>query len=409
MGSILTGADGATGLDAYSRVEADSDPVTVESLVFASGQTFGEGLRAGREFLGLDLQTVADATKIRSHYLSALEAMDLSQLPSRPFILGYVRAYARVLEVDEERAVARFRQDAPDPDEPLRAPVGVPKTADPRFGLLGAAAGIVIAAIVVWNVAQRAMAEHDPNPSKGAAATIADTPTGPVQLGEALPPPQESTLPDPYVTPGLAPEVTGVEAAPVKVGPLRPPLEARAFAAKGAIHGAPATQSQIVIQAQRSVSLVARGGDGKVYFAQQLKGGEAYRVPMLPGLLIDVSSPEAMEVFVGGALAGTLTEPVTPLSAIVKAAPPPPPAPVAAPAAAPVAGPSASAPAATTQQSSPATATAPAPRPAAKPAATAPAPKPARAPSRTYARVPQETTPAPTSAATAPSALAPAQ
>jgi cytoskeletal protein RodZ len=400
MGSTFNGADVAAGGDPYAGVEPDADPVTVESLVFAPGQTFGEGLKAGREFLGLDLQSVADATKIRSHYLAALEAMDLAQLPSRPFILGYVRAYARVLGVDDEQAIARFRQDAPDPDEPLRAPVGVPKTADPRFGLLGAAAGVVIAAIVVWNVAQRAMAEHDPNPSKGAVATVADPAGGPVQIGEALPPPQESTLPDPYITPGLAAEVTGVETAPVDVGPLRPPLEARTFIAKGTIHGAPATQSQIVIQAQRSVSLVARGGDGKVYFAQQLKGGEAYRAPMLPGLLIDVSSPEAMEVFVGGALVGTLTEPVTPLSAITRAAPPPP-----LPAPAPVATPARAAPV-TTQQATPSAAPAAAPAP--RPAATRPAPRPARQP-RTYARVPAEPTPQASSpAAAAPSALAPA-
>jgi hypothetical protein len=407
MGSTFGGADFASGVDPYSRAAPDAEPATVESLVFAPRQTFGEGLRAGREFLGLDLQSVAEATKIRRQYLSALEAMDLGQLPSRPFILGYVRAYARVLGVDEEQALARFRQDAPDPDEPLRAPVGVPKTADPRFGLLGAAAGIVIAAIVVWNVAQRAMAEHDPNPNKGAVAMVADpagaAPGQPVQLGEALPPPQESTLPDPYITPGLAPEVTGVEVPPANEGPLRPPAEARRFAAKGPVHGAPETQSQIIFQAQRSISLVARDADGKVYFAQQLKGGEAYRAPMLPGLLIDVSSPEAMEVYVGGALAGTLTQPVTPLATIAKVAPPPPPP---APAPAPVA---ATPVAAQQQQPAASVAPPPAPRPVAKPAATTPAARPAR--QRTYARVPQSTaapTPAPATTGPAPSALAPA-
>lgn len=409
LGSTYTGADIAAGGDLYSRPQPDAEPVTVDSLVFASGQTFGEGMRAGREFLGLDVQAIADATKIRRQYLAALEAMDLGQLPSRPFILGYVRAYARVLGIDEEKAVARFRQDAPDPDEPLRAPVGVPKTADPRFALLGVAAGVVIAAIVVWNVAQRAMAEHDPHPAKGAVATVADTAQGPVQIGEALPPPQESTLPDPYITPGLAPEVSGVEAAPANVGPLRPALEARRFVAKGAVHGAPATQSQIVIQAQRSASLVARGGDGKVYFAQQLKGGEAYRTPMLPGLLIDVSSPEAMDVFVGGALVGTLNEPVTPLSAIVRAAPPPP---LPAPTAVPATTTTTTAPG-TIQQPPTSTATQQGPRPAARAA-----PRPPR----TYARVPQApeaaappptpapaATSAPATSAPAPSALAPAQ
>lgn len=324
MGSNYTGADPAAGADYYPRVDAGVAPVTVESLVFAPGKAFGEGMKAGRLHLGLDLQKVAEATKIRRQYLAALEAMDLSQLPSRPFILGYVRAYAQVLGIDEDQAVARFRHDAPDPNEPLRAPVGVPKTADPRFGLLGAAAGIVIAAIVIWNVAQRAMAERDPDPVRGAVATVADPASGPVQIGEALPPPQESTLPDPYITPGLAPEATGVTPPAAPTGPLRAPSGPRAFVAKGPVLGAPATQSQIVFQAQRNISLVARSDDGKVYFAQQLKGGEAYRAPMLPGLVIDVSSPLAMDVFVGGKLVGTLNAPVTPLSAIAKAAPPPP-------------------------------------------------------------------------------------
>ena len=79
MGSTFDGADIATGVDAYSRAQPDAEPVTVESLVFAPGQTLGEGLRAAREFLGLDLQSVADATKIRGQYLSALEAMDLGR------------------------------------------------------------------------------------------------------------------------------------------------------------------------------------------------------------------------------------------------------------------------------------------------------------------------------------------
>lgn len=415
MGSTYSGPDIATGGDVYSRAKPAPDPVTVESLVFAPGRTFGEGMKAGREFLGLDIQRVADATKIRSQYLTALEAMDISKLPSRPFILGYVRAYAQVLDIDEDQAVARFRQDAPDPNEPLRAPVGVPKTADPRFGLLGAAAGVVIAAIVIWNVAQRAMTEHDPNPVKGTVATVADPMTGPVQLGEALPAPQESTLPDPYITPGLAPEITGVDPAPAKVGPLRAPVEARRFVAKGPILGAPATQSQIVVQAQRSVSLIARAADGKVFFAQQLKTGEAYRTPMTPGLVIDVSSPEAIDVFVGGVFVGNLTEPVTSLSAIVKAAPPPPipAAPPVAPPAAPVsAAPSPNpvqrpAPSSPAKPTSPAAVQRPTPSVAAPPASAAAAPTPKPTTPTTTTTTPAPTT-TPAAEADAPTALAPA-
>lgn len=336
-GSAFDGAQAASGADLYSDSGADAPRLSVEALAFAPGVHFGAGLKAARESLGFDLARIADATKIRRHYLASLEAMDLAQLPSRPFILGYVRAYARVLGLDEERAIARFRQDAPDPNEPLRAPVGVSKIADPRFGLLAAAAGMVIAAIVVWNVAQRAMAKHEADPATEAATMVPDFSSGPVTLGEPLPPPQESTLPDPYITPGLSGEVTGVQPAAPPTGPLEAPKEVRPFVAKGGVYGADAANSQIVIQARRSGALIARGGDGKVYFAQQLQAGEAYRAPMLPGLVIDVSSPQIMDVFIAGVLAGNLVQPITPLSALAKALPPPPAAPaesIPAPAAA---------------------------------------------------------------------------
>lgn len=329
MGSAFDGGDqtaAVKSLFANAGIpdgEAADTVVNVETLAFASGASFGAGLKAAREFLGLSLQDVADATKIRGQYLASLEAMDLAQLPSRPFTLGYVRAYARVLGLDEDKAIAHFRMDAPDPNEPLRAPVGVPKVGDPRLGFLFTGAALVVAAIVAWNIVQHVMAKHSPLPKDELpiVATVPDAQTAPVQLGEALPVPVESTIPDPYVTPGLS-GVTGVPEAPVNTGPLKPATEARRFATRSAIFGAPAEQSQLLIQAQRSVSLVARGGDGKVYFAQQLGAGEAYRVPMLSGLLIDVSSPEAMEVYVGGMLAGTLAHPVTPLSSLPKAAPP---------------------------------------------------------------------------------------
>ena len=69
-----------------------------------------------------------------------------------------------------------------------------------------------------------------------------------------------------------------------------------------------------------------RGPAGQIYFARELETGEAYRAPLGRGLTADVSDPDALLLYVGGKLAGPLTEPLTPLD---KAAAPP--APVAAP------------------------------------------------------------------------------
>lgn len=293
---------------------APEAPPTVESLAFAAGAPFGSGLKSAREFLGLSLQDVADITKIRKAYLASLEAMAIDQLPSRPFAIGYVRAYARALGLDEDAAIVRFKQDAPDKDEPLRAPVGVPKERDPRLGLVLVGGAIVLAAIVIWNVAQRAMRDRDaPPPTVAAApppAAATAQPAGPVALGQALPPPLEATIPDPYITPGLPGAEPAEAAAPT--GPRQLGARAQTYGA------APQEPSTVTLQAARSVTMVVKGPDGKPVFARQLLAGESFRAPNVPGLSVDVSSPEAIDVFVGGEYKGVLSAPVTSLSALMR-------------------------------------------------------------------------------------------
>jgi len=73
--------------------------------------SFGAKLISARERLGLDLDAVAEETKIRRHYLNALEQENFSVLPARVYATGFVRRYARLLNIDPEILVREF-QDA---------------------------------------------------------------------------------------------------------------------------------------------------------------------------------------------------------------------------------------------------------------------------------------------------------
>lgn len=282
----------------------------------------GAQLRAAREFRGLSLQELADATRIRRSYLAALEELKLDQLPSRPFTIGYVRAYAQAMNMDADAAVAQFKVDAPETAQPLRAPIGVSRERDPRLSLVAGAAAVVLSAVLVWNLAQHAVAEDARPaavvPEAGAAAAPAHRPASqsPVVLSAAQPAPQESELPAPYVTPGLAPvdpnaspEAVKVDAAAVAIAPVR-----AGFNPKGSIYGAAPDQSVVTLQARKTASLIVRGGDGAVYFARQLAAGESYRAPLLKGLTIDVSDPAAFDVYTNGELRGALQAPQTSLA-----------------------------------------------------------------------------------------------
>jgi transcriptional regulator with XRE-family HTH domain len=274
----------------------------------------GQILRALREYRGLGLDDLAEVTRVRANYLAAIEAMRLDLLPSRPFTLGYVRAYAAALGLDGDLAAARFKVEAPENSEPLRAPVGVRREGDPRLKLLGLAAAVVAGAIISWNVVQHVLMKPEAQ-QRGAAAEVAASSKpssasapGPLTLGAPLPAPAESTTPQPYATPGLE-QATG--GRPQSAAAAADPAIGSPFAAKGAIYGVPAGQSDVVLQARKPAGLVVRGADGSVYFARQMAAGEAYRAPLIKGLTIDVSEPEKFDVYIGGARRGPLPGPHT--------------------------------------------------------------------------------------------------
>src|SRR3989338_4419803 len=151
------------------EVEANPAPFAVADLVGEQPvqdqpADIGAALKAAREARGLSLQQVAEVTRIRQSYVEALEAMRLEALPSRPFTIGYVRAYAALLGMDVDAAVARFKADAPDESAELREPVGVRRERDPRRALIFAGGVLVVGAILLWNVAQRAIAKDAPPP-----------------------------------------------------------------------------------------------------------------------------------------------------------------------------------------------------------------------------------------------------
>ena len=283
----------------------------------------GEYLRAVREHKDLSLVQVAEVTRVRRLYLGAIETGDLTPLPSRPFAVGYVRAYAKALGLDGDAAVARFKSEHPEADQQLRAPVGVEAERGQRRLVIYAGAAVLVMAIGLWNVAQRSLISNAPaGPAMPALAQALPTPPAKetIALGPATPPPADQTTPQSYITPGLG--VPGIDnnvdpKAPQPVAPAAPQAYSPAtFVSRGAIYGADAKAGGVVVQAHKSASLIVRGPGGAIYFARELKVGEAYRAPQGRSLTADVSDPAAFDLYVGGHRQGLLSEPQTSLDKI---------------------------------------------------------------------------------------------
>jgi cytoskeletal protein RodZ len=303
---------------AEAAPEAEAPPPPPVDPLYQQ-ETVGEALKAVRLDQGLTLAELAEKTRVRRSYLEALEEMRLDALPSRPFTIGYIRAYATALGLDPELATERFKSDEPVLDEPLRAPVGVLDDKDPRVAAFLVGALVIIAAIVMWNVAQRAMTANAPPPPLAPEAVtekaLAQLKSGPMELGAPLPAPVESTTPPPYETPGLAkalgltPATGPDQPKPATEGPhvdlaSLPPY----FVAQGKVYdpGIPGAASTVTLQALKPGSLIMRGADGSVYFARQLSKGDAFKVPQAAGLSLEVSKAEDFQVFAYGQSKGVL-------------------------------------------------------------------------------------------------------
>lgn len=321
VGSGLMALDTGTDPDEFRADDEWKD--TTPSIDEAP--TLGAGLRAIREASGRSMIEYSVMTRVHTRFLKALEEGDFSALPSRVFSIGYVRAYANALGLDEQSAVERFKRESPDASVPLQAPIGIAFEDVRRYSprVIGGVIAIALA-VVGWNVFQRVSLMHAPAPSD-----IADIPKAwsqdrvpgqnIVDVGAPLPAPADQTTPALYITPGLEAQLTGVDpadpaavaaaAAVVPSGPVQ-----AAFNPRGVIYGAPATASQVVIQANKAGLLVVAQGDGQVLFARQLVAGEAWRAPMGLSATIDVSEPAAFDVYLNGEHGGPLAAKVSPLS-----------------------------------------------------------------------------------------------
>lgn len=69
-------------------------------------------LRIAREAKGIALKEVEEITKIRTKYLQALEDGDYGVLPGGVYTVGFLRSYARFLDLDAENLVNTFRMEA---------------------------------------------------------------------------------------------------------------------------------------------------------------------------------------------------------------------------------------------------------------------------------------------------------
>ena len=117
--------------------------------------TAGEQLRHTREQKNLSVTDVASQLNLEARIIEAIEANDFDALPNAVFTRGYIRGYARLLELDSDPLVAEY------PDDPSltteQEPVVAGRVAEmvrqyPQWVLGGAGVigAVLLISVVVW-------------------------------------------------------------------------------------------------------------------------------------------------------------------------------------------------------------------------------------------------------------------
>ena len=108
----------------------------------------GSLLREERRNRSLDIREIARLTRLREHFVEAIEQESWDKLPPPVFVRGFIRSYARVLGLDVARVLDLYEQSGP-VEQPEPKPLQEPEP--PGRGrrilfllLLGVLAGVLL-------------------------------------------------------------------------------------------------------------------------------------------------------------------------------------------------------------------------------------------------------------------------
>lgn len=228
----------------------DAEPVE-EATLFP--KTAGERLRDAREAGGLSLAEVAARTRVPTRHLEAIERSDYSGLPSPTYSVGFAKAYARAVGLDEVaigREVRGHSDATHRPAEYQPYEMQDPKRLPPK-GLATAVA--VLAALIVIAAGLWYGTNLFRESEGGAAPTTAS-------IADVAPPPLASPAPT-----------------------------------------VPAAGGQVALTATDIVWLRIYDSTGKSLFEKELQPGERYEVPAdADRPMINVGRPDKLVVTVNG-------------------------------------------------------------------------------------------------------------
>lgn len=215
----------------------------------------GAALRGARERLAMSVGDAARHLRLSVRQVEALEAGDAARLPFEPFLSGFIRNYARLVQLDPEPLLAPLRESAPRQEEqgvriPESKEIPFPSGRERPWGRYAAWAALVGLALAL--LAYEGLQQYQP-PTEAAP--------------EAKPAPMAAPAPAPAPEAPVLQVVPAPQAAPGGAG-----------AASTAAPPSSAGSNVIRLRFDGESWVEIRDRDGRTLFSQVSPGGAVHAV-----------------------------------------------------------------------------------------------------------------------------------
>ncbi|WP_434633564.1 helix-turn-helix domain-containing protein [Chromobacterium sp. CV08] len=280
----------------------------------------GARLRAAREEAGLGLGEVADRLKLSLRQLEAIERDDFAALPGATFVRGFVRNYARFLEVDPEPLMQALEQHFPsavnDVANLVKGTAAREHAAEPDEAETEASSGdggkwvlllLVVAALAgggYWYVNRddspiKAAAEHAANEL---APMLTEQSSAPAAKAAASEPAKTVQAAKPASAPMPAPAAAAKPAASAALAAVKPAASAPAKAVKAQPASAPQAlgSDRVSVNVKDAAWVSVQDANGRKLIYKVLQPGDATEVTGVAPFKVVVGNADQVELSYNG-------------------------------------------------------------------------------------------------------------
>lgn len=286
-------------------------------IVTASFRDIGQTLAEARKEQNLTIKQVASKIHIRQQYLMDLEEGNLADLPGRVYILGFIRTYARLLNLDGEELIRRINRmpNVPDYDR-SSIPLPMHSEESPSTTVL------IISGVVVFFAALGGYFFLKPSPRGQVEETVLEeksiTTEGkeehntPIILSQPIaqePKPlenkpdiksNESLLPKENIPPKENSLVVNSKSKIIYPKDMPEVLPVTNLSNRGENGQSSGTISKkVTLKATEPAWVEVRDESDRVIFMKVMRTGEEYSVPEKPGVTISTGNSGGIDIFVG--------------------------------------------------------------------------------------------------------------